>query len=115
MNYRSYNSLDRCRNERNQDPEFDDFGFDRRRYGSGRYVRNELDSISFKHGNPDLVQFGNVNYTKRFEHECQNTNKTLDTRATTTGYKYSSCNCSSNCKGSYSTLLAKCFLFAGKN
>lgn len=70
MSYRNYNSLDRYGGNnhgsggggRIQDPEFDDFGFDRRRYGSGRYVRNEVDSaaaISIKQDNPDLVQFGN--------------------------------------------------------
>lgn len=78
MSYRNYNSLDRFRNDRNQDAEFDDFGFDRRRYGSGRYIRNEVDSISIKHDNPDLVQFGNnANCAaKRYEDKCQNSNKT---------------------------------------
>lgn len=99
MNYRNYNSLDRCRNERSHDPEFDDFGFDRRRYGSGRYVRNDLDtSYATKHDNPDLVQFGS-NSGKRCEHECQNTNNGLEARRASAAYKYSSCDCSSNCKG----------------
>ncbi|XP_065218165.1 agrin-like isoform X2 [Planococcus citri] len=62
MSYRNYNSLDRFRSDRNDDGEFDDFGFDRRRYGSGRYVRNDLDgsaTLTMKRDNPDLVQFGN--------------------------------------------------------
>lgn len=101
MNYRNYNSLDRCRNERSHDPEFDDFGFDRRRYGSGRYVRNDLDTFyTTKHDNPDLVQFGN-NSGKRCENECQNTTNGLEARRTSAAYKYSSCDCSSNCKGVY--------------
>lgn len=104
MNYRNYNSLDRCRNDRDQDPEFDDFGFDRRRFGSGRYVRNELDSISIKHDNPDLVQFSNnINSLKRrHEDGClSDTGNMYDTRLTSSTYKYASCDCSGNCKGLY--------------
>ncbi len=103
MNYRNYNSLDRCRNDRGHDPEFDDFGFDRRRYGSGRYVRNELDLISIKPDNPDLVQFGNnTGCVKRYGDGCHNAGKISESRRTTiTSPKFSSCDCSSNCKGVY--------------
>lgn len=77
MSYRNYNSLDRF-HDRNDNAEFDDFGFDRRRYGSGRYTRNDFDTISAtKHDNPDLVKFSNnvsCAVQQRYEDKCQNAN-----------------------------------------
>lgn len=110
---RNYNSLDRCsRTEREQDAEFDDCGFDRRRFGSGRYVRNELDVVSIKHDNPDLVQFGNnANNTltrrSRYDVDACQTNATsavpaitYDGRVAADTFVYGNCECPGTCKGS---------------
>jgi hypothetical protein len=111
---RNYNSLDRCsRTERDYDAEFDDCGFDRHRFGSGKYVRNELDVISVKHGNPDLVQCGKkagntLTRISRYDIDGCQTNATsvapstaYNGRVTSELYSYSNCETPGACKGSW--------------
>ena len=90
MNYhqqqytRNYSSLDRCsRTERSHDAEFDDFGFESRRFGSGRYVRNEFDVISGKQDNPDVVQFGNNASNTFNKRSCYDVDNCSATNTTT--------------------------------